>query len=565
MDGFRPIGLGEETSPQRADGQGASRAEPHSTGPRASRAATTAGLLLMVALLALALRGPSLSLSVFGSADESAFVLAAREVVLGHLPYLTFWDHKPPGSTLLIAAAMAILGPSIEAVRALGLVCVVATAWALYGITRRAAQPAPSGPGLGLGQLAPVTAALLYVAFSTRLAGGTATITETLYAPFTATGVLLLLAAPEWRRIGGPAAAFAAAGLAFGFAAWIKYVPLLPAAFTGAVALAALFWLGGEGDRAALGRVLGCGAFFAAGLLLPTAVSAAFYWWAGALAEFWDANFGFMRHYSGFDDHPRGPLFYALRCTTLALLDFWPLAAAAAAAVLLPSCLGRRLLASGWRYPGALLLAWLAGEVLALVAQGKFYMYHFLPLLPPLAVLAALALRAHAEALARPGKAVAAMAVAVAFVAAGPVATHTRALAAVLSRPDVPREIAALIAAEGRPGDDGVFVANYEPVIYFLAGAPLPTRFAFPVSLTGPHSSVIPTDARAELRRVLGERPRFVVLNTSWRDQQAGSWEPGMMAMVEEAVARDYTPRASWTLAEQMGTVRLFVRRDALP
>ncbi len=149
---------------------------------------------------------------------------------------------------------------------------------------------------------------------------------------------------------------------------------------------------------------------------------------------------------------------------------------------------------------------------------------------------------------------------AVAFAAFGPVAVHARAVATALSRADVPREIAEIVAPELRPADR-VFVPNYESIIYFLADAALPTRFAFPVLLTGPHMSVSPVDPRAEVRRILDGRPKFIVFNTSWRDAPV-PWDPESMALVERAVARGYAPRAAWTLAESMGTVVLFALRD---
>ena len=503
---------------------------------------------LLVVLFAVVLRAPSLSLSVFGSADESAFILAAREVLQGHLPHLTLWDHKPPGSTLLIAAAMAVFGQSVEAARLLGMLCVVATAWLLYAITRRVSP----------GRFVPLAAALLYVAFSTRLNGGIATITETIFAPFTAAGILLLLTAPDKRGGGlGLVATFAAAGLAFGIAVWIKYVPALPAALAGGVALIALLLQ----RKHELGRIIACGAAFAAGVLLPTAASVAFYWWMGALDAFWSANFGFAATYvtnAAFGDHPRGAFFYALRSVTLVVVDIWPLLAAAAAAFL-PHCLGR-LFGPGRSYPSAMVVAWLAGEVLAVTAQMKFYVYHFLPLLPPLCVLSAVAIREHAGRLAQPHKAALLAALVVAFAAIGPVAVHARTVAAALFRPDVPREIAKLVAAEMRPGDQ-LFIINYESIIYFLADAPLPTRFPFPVLLTGPHMSVSPVDPRAELRRVLHGKPRFLIFNTSWRDAPV-VWDPELMLLVEETVARDYAPHATWTLPESVGTVRLFTLND---
>src|SRR5688500_14620635 len=77
--------------------------------------AAMAADLALIALFAIALRGPTLSISAF-DADESYLILAARAVLSGHLPYEVFWDHKPLGSTMIVAAAMAALGHSIEAV-----------------------------------------------------------------------------------------------------------------------------------------------------------------------------------------------------------------------------------------------------------------------------------------------------------------------------------------------------------------------------------------------------------------------------------------------------------------
>jgi 4-amino-4-deoxy-L-arabinose transferase-like glycosyltransferase len=500
--------------------------------------------LALIALFVIALRVPSISLSVFGSADESAFILAARELLHGQLPYLTFWDHKPLGSTVLMAGAMAAFGQSIEAVRVLGMACVIGTAWSVYLITQR----------ISPGRLGALAASLLYAAFSTRLNGGIATITEVMFAPFTACGVALLLAAPGRRRTLGLVATFAAAGLAFGIATWIKYVPAVPAALTGSIALLAVLL------RREYARAFASGLAFAGGLLLPTAASIAFYWWVGELDEFLRANFGFMNIYAvnaEFGDHPRGPVFFAIRSFTLVFLEIWPLVVTAIAAFL-PGCIGP-LFDRCRAYFSAVVVVWAVGEMLAVTAQAKFYVYQFLPLLPPLAVLSAVAIRAHASRLALPQKAALATLLVVAFAAANPIVVHARAVAAALSRQDVPREIAKLIApAMGR--GDRVFVANYESIIYFLADAPLPTRIAFPVLLVGPHTSVSPIDTHDEVRRILGEEPKFIVFNLSWRDMWM-TWDPEMMALIEETLARDYAPGPTW-LAEQQGSIRLFTRRD---
>jgi 4-amino-4-deoxy-L-arabinose transferase-like glycosyltransferase len=501
--------------------------------------------IALIAGIALLLRLPTASVSVVMSADESAFILAAREVVLGHLPYLTFWDHKPLGSTLLMAGVMALFSQSIEAMRGLGAACVIVTAWALYAIAGRIVP----------GRLVSLAAAVLYVVFSTRLSG-LATITEIMLAPFTAVGALLLLGASDRRTAGGYVTTFAVAGLAFGVAVWIKYVPGIPAALLGGLALLVALLRSERG----LGTTAGAGLSFALGLLLPTAAGILFYWWVGALDAFWYANFGFASRYVAMEDHPQGAIYLYLRWATLAVLDFWPLALAALAALLADA---RRVLADrGRAYPVAFLGVWVVGEALAVAAQIKFYNYHFLLLLPPLCVAAAVAVRLHAAALAVPGRALRLTLVAYGFLGLTALLPHMRQTGALRAQEDVPRRIAEIVAAELLPGDPGLFVVNHEPIIYFLAQTGLPTRYAFPVSLIGPHQELLDVDGGAEVRRVLETRPRFIVMNESWRDEPAMMWDEDATTHVERVLVEHYRRRATWILPGSKGAVTLFVSDD---
>jgi hypothetical protein len=190
----------------------------------------------------------------------------------------------------------------------------------------------------------------------------------------------------------------------------------------------------------------------------------------------------------------------------------------------------------------------------------KFYNYQFLPILLPMSVLAALALRFHVGRLAVAPVAARATALLLGLMAVAPVLHHASAAAAALSRPDVPREVARSVAAAMRPGDE-VYVVNYEPIVYFLVGSPLPTKYAFPMSLVGPHLPVLDIDAAGENRRILESRPRFVVMNTSWRDDRM-FWDSEAMTLAEDILAQHYVPSATWVQAESKGTIRLFVRRD---
>jgi 4-amino-4-deoxy-L-arabinose transferase-like glycosyltransferase len=135
----------------------------------------------LVLALAFAVRAPFWEISVIDW-DESVFILQAREMLWGHLPYTTLRDIKRPGSATLIAGAMLLFGERVLAARILAFACVAATALLLRLIVRE----------IGGSRAAGLLAAILYVAFSARL-GGLVAHTEVLLAPFSAAGVLLLL------------------------------------------------------------------------------------------------------------------------------------------------------------------------------------------------------------------------------------------------------------------------------------------------------------------------------------------------------------------------------------
>lgn len=478
-------------------------------------ARTPGGETAFIVAVAVLARLPTMFPSVIDW-DESAFALAARELLHGHLPYTTFFDNKPVGSTVLFALIFAALGQSVLAMRLLGSVAVAVTAGILHRLMR----------GVGAGRAASVLAALFYIAFSTRL-DGSATMTEILLGPFSAAGVLALQRAPQLSTPGRRLGAMAAAGLLFGAAVWIKYVPAAPAGCVGLVCLIAYLRRGGVRMR----EIVLAGALYAAGLALPTLATVAAYAGAGRLAEFWYANFGYATHYVGrTPDHSIGGELVDV------LFNLWPLMAlVAGGAVAAVAARGRRV-ASG---PLLLILAWLAGEAVAVSAPLQFYRHYFLMALPPLCLLAALALRRAVRWAARPERLGAALAVSALAVMAVPLLAHVVDASRMLGRPDTSREVAALArqaVASGRP----IFVVNDQPVIYLLAHAPLPTVYAFPSHLLGAQRGLAPIDRLAELRRVLALRPGLLVrdMTPDWTDP--AQTDPAGRALVEQALESGY-------------------------
>ena len=206
-----------------------------------------------------------------------------------------------------------------------------------------------------------------------------------------------------------------------------------------------------------------------------------------------------------------------------------------------------------------MVVLWLIGELVALCLQTRFYDHHFLPVLSPISIVVAGAVRFYTDKLALPSKTAAVSMLAVASLALIPLAHHVLDVATARFRQDVPRSIAQAIRNDITSGDQ-VYVVDYAPIIYLLADAPLPTRYAFPTFLVGANIRVL-DDVPSERLRVLRNRPKYIVMHEDSRNN-AAAWDLQALTQVEETLAQHYAPRAAWTLHDARGIVRLFVRRD---
>ncbi len=469
---------------------------------------------LLVVLFALLVRLPGLPPSVMDW-DESVYILAAREILHGRLPYVGVFDDKPLGGPSLIALALATLGQSVLAVRLLGLAGVAATSVLLHATAMRA----------GLARPAALAAALLYAAFTTQL-NGLSTNTELLFAPFTVAAFCVAVGHVDERRPLRQYIAVAACGLLFGIGIWIKYVVALPAAALFAGLVGSWLWR----RRTNLLAAAASAAIYGSLCLLPTLLTAALYWRGGLLDLWWYCNFGYMSTYLGLPT-PLAETFHLVQANLLAI---WPL--------LLLSGLALPMVRRAPRAIQAFVAAvavWALVEAAAVVAPQKFFDHYFLVLLPPLSLLSGLALAEVARRVIRPElhrRAAPVMAVCVTLVPLAAVAAKLSPGWLNLGKSDVPRQVAALIRGDTQP-DPTLWVVNSEPVIYFLAGVPSPTRFPFPPHLVGSQSGITRSDPAVEIARVLATHPRYLVVDEARWDEVQASLQP----MIRDALARDYT------------------------
>jgi hypothetical protein len=107
---------------------------------------------------------------------------------------------------------------------------------------------------------------------------------------------------------------------------------------------------------------------------------------------------------------------------------------------------------------------------------------------------------------------------------------------------DTPRRIAADLKSDLSP-DDSLYVLGFQPLVYYLTGAKLTTRFAF----TGlPHRDYPGRDGcpwvepKVEVERVLDSRPRFLVVEDGVFLHEL---DPAVKSVLIERLARDYRLR----------------------
>lgn len=473
-----------------------------------------AALLLVVAVAARAIGwGPSVI-----NPDESIFSLAAREVVNGHLPYLTLFDNKPVGSTLILAGAFALFGQSVLVARLVGLGFAWASGMLIAALLRRA----------DFGRTEAVMAGVVLIAYLSALGlGGQATLTELLLVPFTLTAVLLLTRMAARDRSVARIALALAAGLASGVAVLIKIVPIVPGVAVAGTMLLLLVLR----RRATFGSAMLLFAVFVAAAVAPMVAAAGTYAASRVLDDFLWSNFGFASAYAGI--HPRPAMIAQRLGTTLDAI--WPLLALSGLG--LADAVGR------WhrrREIDDLLvvsLAWVLAEVAAASASLQFFPHYFLTAIPPLVALSAFGIRtvAHWAGTASRSRVALVLGAVIALIAVE--RTQVDMARERVATPDVPRRVAAAITRASPGGRPTLFVTNYKlSGIYLLTDAPLPaTRFAVPAHLFSRQSAMIRADPQEEVARVLASRPEFIVLDDV---EPLPNWARTML----DTVASDYRP-----------------------
>jgi hypothetical protein len=207
-----------------------------------------------------------------------------------------------------------------------------------------------------------------------------------------------------------------------------------------------------------------------------------------------------------------------------------------------------------------LLAAWAIAAAIDVALPGQFWPHYFLLTAPPAALLAGILV---AQARVRWSGLRVAVPVAVAVLLTNPFGIVRDGLKIhALGEADTPRAVAERIGAQLGP-EDSIFVFNYQPVVYFLSDANLPTRHVFPADWSRRFLAVTDLDPVRELESVFAKHPKYVVFV-----------EPDWLRMGEDSFASLRHHLAAYTkafeaidrqLLPEPVPVQVYRRNDATP
>lgn len=446
--------------------------------------------------------------------DEQYYLLIGDRMLHGALPYVDLWDRKPIGLFAIFAATRLLPGDGVLAYQLVATLFVAATAW----LVQRGAR------ALGATRVAAFAAAVAYIVWLPLLSGRGGQ-SPVFYNLFVTAAAVLTLRLPGLAARGAVGAILrngAAACLLAGLAIQTKYTPAIEGAFFG---LAHVFYL----RRAGAGSLVMGGAamlWLALGVA-PTALVVAFYHAQGpaAFQAFWFANFEsiFRRaHYA----YPAELIARRLLGTNALLLVLSVCAAFA------------------WRGRDAvrnIAFGWLFAAIAGYLVLGTFFDHYALPLVAPLALLAAVTFARHRRAM------IVSLGIGLTLLVVRTVIRHDDAAGAY--------RLARVVAANS--GDACPYVFTGDSITYLLAHACVPTAYAFPSTLAyAPEQGATGIDEAGEVRRILARRPPVIVRGS----EPLAAWNEASRTLVDAALARDYRP--VFSTARDDYRLVVYLRRD---
>ncbi len=433
--------------------------------------------------------------------DESLYFLMAEQWRAGHLPYTSIWDNKPIGIYGVFALFQSWFGDNVFSIRIASVLFVSATAFAIFKIALT----------IPLSDHRFRLTAALFAGFSYVLCSltndGLSSNTEIFMACFTVLAVFSALSGQAFL-----------AGLMFGMAFMTKYVVVFefPAL---AFALLALLPVTGLKTAARSAFALLCGA------ALPLLLTMALYAATGHFQQWLqDSILSNLRRVDVPISMQAVSYIFNVELIRWSPLFLISLVMLAMATARLPHLYTTRHFSGAARF-NLFLALWLIGGCIGVFSAKSFFDHYFLQILPVMCVTMGWMLLTAAQFirhLSRLRKALLFAAIlALPSIAAATAVTEAAtpvfgiAHGRITVQRDTPARIAFAIApllTKSALAQGQIYVFDYQPIIYSLAGQAPPTKYAFPSVLTKCQlAHVAKVRAMHEVNRILAGNPEFII------------------------------------------------------
>jgi len=317
--------------------------------------------------------------------DPGTFAAAAQSLAAGGVPYINFWDVKPPGIFFLFYIARVMFGEGMIAIRIFDLLWQASTGIVVGCIARRMTGSKNAGW---------LASAIYLMTYYTVGACHTLQPDSFLNLPLAA-AVLICLRAYDGRSISW--LPWTLAGLILGAGFLIKYNVALAAPVLGVLALALGCRLAKESGQSVLGiagirKILQAAFFLTAGFFVALVLCGIYLAVNGALTEFLVTSLELNPQYTAISFQDGGIAGVLSTWLAMTFGDFFPpmrmYAILIGFSVLAIIWLGLRgdLKRAGW----LVIASWFFLMLIAVFIQGKNFTYHHHPIAPAGAVLCAM-------------------------------------------------------------------------------------------------------------------------------------------------------------------------------
>lgn len=411
--------------------------------------------------------------------DESTYLIIGRDILQGKELYTDVTDTKPAGIFLFYAALEFLFGGSIFMKRFVFALVVGFTAFLVYNVSKRFFE----------NQKAAIAAGLIYIFYtSVWVYHGRSPNTELLFNLTTVSSLLLFLRLKLKPWILG--------GLLMGIGFIIKYLVLFDL-----VAFFLFFFITEIiRDSKVLQRTQFWGRYVLAGLafLLPFALLNLWFWMDDPAHDFFYVTYELPGNYGNNPSLKRYGIMLADFTGKFLPISFF----------LFYVILNRNNFLKGklkWFFA-----AWVFSIFIAIYLPGKEFSHYTIQLMLPLSLLAGLFF--HTEL--RKDKytsMVFSEKTGLALLFSGILVIQIISFNNEVLKPDYPREVAAAIQQELELGE-GVYVADYEQIVYYLLDLDSPTKFVHPNLLFTETHKAFNINVDSELTQIMNNEPDFIVV-----------------------------------------------------